>query len=141
MPPGGARLRYHMCMTCAAIARVSVRSATPIARHLEPDTPSTHYADCQPMRCDRCITGSAADINTLYTTIPLDLTYCIYLSSLAQRWITVDCEGMLRSFADKDFAALAHSIAQGYSPRTVINATHMRYLILNCPVAISDSIA
>ena len=133
MPPGGAKLRYHLCMTCGAIARVSVRSNFPITRHLEPDVPNTHYKGLLPLRCDKCTSGSSVDINILYNTLPADLSYCVYLSCQAKRWITVDCEQLLRSFADKDFYALAASIRQCYKPNTIINATHMRYLLQLCP--------
>ena len=126
---GGAKLRYHMCMTCNHIARISIFGTSESTNHLIPETPARHYSDCQPQRCKTCTTYSAVDYSLMYNLIPVSLSRSIRLSFKARRFITVDCEGMLHGYSDVQIDLLASRLQHAYAPNTVVNAKHMRHLI------------
>src|ERR1700751_2255431 len=119
---GGARLRYHLCMTCNRIARISVFGTSESTNHLIPETPDRHYPECQPQRCKTCTTCSGVDYSLMYNISPMSLTQCIRLSYKAQRFITVDCECMLRGLDDQGSDLLAAKLQQSYHPATAVNA-------------------
>src|ERR1700751_2913951 len=129
----GARLRYHLCMTCNRIARISIFGTSESSnQYLIPETPDRHYPDCQPQRCKTCTThspGGAVDYAAMYNIIPASLARSIRLSYKAQRYITVDCECLLHCYGDQELDLLAAKIQRSYPANTIVNAKHLRGLI------------
>src|SRR5690242_12008690 len=123
-----ARQRHHLCIRCHRIAHICVLGTEPAASYFQVETPATRFGDCdETFVCDNCIYFGQVSLKQYHNRLPADLSRTVYVSNKCGRWLTVECEELLRKCANCD--ALATTLQQRFDSRQVVTAQVLSAII------------
>ena len=118
------RLRIHTCLWCPNVADLSLKGCEPNA------TSYSIEIITQPMLCNQCHTPFGPSGRSLSGVIPSDLKLCNKVSFLADRWLSVGCEPILRNFANCMTGVLVAELMDAFGPNDIITDQQL-FTILN----------
>ena len=120
------RIRIHTCIWCPHIADVSLKGSEPTATSHSIELASEPTG----LLCNQCHTPFGPSGRTHSGVIPSDLKLCNKVSFLADRWLSVGCEPVLRNFGNCMTGILVAELMDSFGPNDIITDQQL-FTILN----------